>query len=45
MEKINGDANILAAKESAKKSIDRFVYVSTVENNLPDAVLKGYVYT
>ena len=43
MEKINGDANILLASEALKVTdIKRFVYLSTVENNLPDFVLKGY---
>jgi hypothetical protein len=27
MEKINGDANILAAKESVKKDIDKCTYI------------------
>ena len=43
MEKINGDANILAVSEALKAGVPRFVYISTVENNLPDFVLKGYV--
>ena len=43
MEKINGDANLLLASEALKVTdIKRFVYLSTVENNLPDFVLKGY---
>ncbi len=42
MEKINGDANIIAVEEALKANVPRFVYVSTVENNLPDFVLKGY---
>ena len=45
MEKINGDANILLASEALKVTdIKRFVYLSTVENNLPDFVLKGYFH-
>jgi uncharacterized protein YbjT (DUF2867 family) len=42
MEKINGDANILAVSETLRAHIPRFVYISTVENNLPDFLLKGY---
>lgn len=42
MEKINGDANILAIEESLKAKVPRFVYVSAVESNLPDFVLPGY---
>lgn len=42
MEKVNGDANILAIEESVKAGVPRFVFVSTGENNLPDFVLKGY---
>lgn len=42
MEKINGDANIIAMEESHKAGVPRFVYVSTVENNLPDFLLRGY---
>eukprot|EP01038_Epipyxis_sp_PR26KG_P015934 gene15934-21622_t len=42
MEKINGDANILAVGESLTAGVKRFVYVSTVENSLPEFVLKGY---
>ena len=41
MEQINGDANILAVSEALKAGVTRFVYLSTVENNLPDFVLKG----
>lgn len=42
MEKINGDANINAIQTALKAGIPRFVYVSTVENNLPSFFLKGY---
>ena len=42
MEKINGDANILAISEALRAGVPRFVYISTVENNLPDFILKGY---
>ncbi len=44
MERINGDANVLAAEVAAKEGVAHFVYVSTVENNLPEAVLKGYFH-
>lgn len=44
MEKINGDANVVAIEECAKAGVPRFVYVSTVENNLPDFVLRGYFH-
>ncbi len=44
MEKMNGDANILAQKESVKQGVPRFVYISTVENTLPEFVLKGYFH-
>ena len=43
MEKMNGDANIIAVSEALNAGVQRFVYISTVENNLPDFVLKGYV--
>jgi len=42
MEKMNGDANVLAVQTAAKAGVPHFVYVSTVENNLPEFVLKGY---
>ncbi|GAB5033786.1 nad binding protein [Nannochloropsis oceanica] len=42
MERINGDANVLAVETAAKAGVPHFVYVSTVENNLPDFILKGY---
>lgn len=42
MEKMNGDANITAVSESVKAEVPRFVFISTVENTLPDAFLKGY---
>ena len=41
MEKINGDANILACSKGLELKVPRFVYVSTVENNLPEFILKG----
>lgn len=43
MEKINGDANILLVKESAAAGVKKFIYVSTVENDLPEFFLRGYV--
>jgi nucleoside-diphosphate-sugar epimerase len=42
MEKINGDANILACSKALELKVPRFVYVSTVENNLPPSILRGY---
>lgn len=44
MEKMNGDANITAISESLRAGVPRFVYVSTVENNLPDFFLRGYFH-
>jgi len=44
MEKINGDANITAISACLNAGVPRFVYVSTVENNLPEFVLKGYFH-
>jgi hypothetical protein len=68
MEKINGDANVLAVEEAAKagaclsqseasmhhshhrlvarvpSGVPTFVYVSTVENNLPEFLLRGYFH-
>jgi len=44
MLQVNGEANkkaIRACKHSAAK-VQRFVYISTVENNLPSFVLRGY---
>ena len=41
MEKMNGDANINAISESLRAGVPRFVYISTVENNLPEFLLKG----
>ena len=41
MEKINGDANILLANESRSSGVRKFIYVSTVENDLPDFILRG----
>jgi nucleoside-diphosphate-sugar epimerase len=42
MEKINGDANINAVNACRQAGIQRFSYISTVENNLPDFILRGY---
>ena len=42
MEKINGDANCLAVSECLRENVPKFVFLSTVENNLPDVILKGY---
>ena len=42
MEKFNGDANINAAKTANEVGVENFVYISTSENNLPQAFLKGY---
>ena len=42
MNKINGDANVLAIQESAKAGVKKFIYISTVENNLPSFILRGY---
>eukprot|EP01031_Cornospumella_fuschlensis_P032730 gene32730-39568_t len=42
MEKVNGDTNIQAIRECFRAGIPRFVYVSTVENNLPAFLLHGY---
>lgn len=42
MRKVNGDANITAIRAAATAQVPRFVYVSTVENNLPAFVLQGY---
>ena len=44
MEKINGDANILLVNESAAAGVKKVIYVSTVENDLPDFILRGYVH-
>ncbi len=44
MEKINGDANITAISATLAAHVPRFVYVSTVENNLPEFFLKGYFH-
>jgi len=44
MEMVNGDANIAGMNGVKAAGIPRFVYVSTVENNLPDFVLKGYFH-
>jgi nucleoside-diphosphate-sugar epimerase len=42
MEKVNGDANVSAVEAAKEAGVSRFVYISTVENNLPDFLLKGY---
>ena len=42
MERINGDANIAAIDAAVEVKVPRFVYISTVENNLPQFFLKGY---
>jgi len=42
MERINGDANILCASTAKSAGVKRMVFVSTVENNLPDIFLNGY---
>jgi len=39
---VNGAANANAARVAKQNGVERFVYISTVENNLPDFVLKGY---
>ena len=41
MERMNGDANILAASEAIRAKAKRFIYISTTENTLPEFVLKG----
>ena len=41
MERINGDANILACSKGLELKVPRFVYISTVDNNLPEFILKG----
>lgn len=42
MERINGDANIIAINSAKHAGVPRFTYVSTVENNLPKFILSGY---
>ena len=42
MEKVNGDANINAVSACLRAGVKRFTFISTVDNNLPDFVLKGY---
>eukprot|EP01041_Mallomonas_annulata_P012270 gene12270-25791_t len=42
MERINGDLNIKLVSSALHSGVERFIYVSTVENNLPDFILKGY---
>ena len=41
MLKINGSANELAVAAAHKAGVPRFVYVSAVDNNLPDFILSG----
>jgi len=42
MLEVNGTANCNVIELSKAVGIPNFVYVSTVENNLPDFILKGY---
>lgn len=42
MEKVNGDANIAAIEAAREAGVVRYVYISTVENNLPAFLLAGY---
>jgi len=42
MIKVNGEANATCAQVASEQGVARFVYVSTVDNDLPDFVLKGY---
>jgi len=42
MQKINGDANIFSCSKALSLNVSRFVYISTVDNNLPKFILKGY---
>ena len=42
MEKVNGDANINAVSACVRAGVERFTFISTVENNLPTFVLSGY---
>jgi len=42
MEKANGDATINAVSACLRSGVKRFTFISTVDNNLPDFVLKGY---
>lgn len=41
MEKVNGDANINAISACLSAGVQRFTYVSTVDNNLPEFILSG----
>lgn len=43
MQKINGDANVLAVKVAAESGVERFVYISSIQSTLPPFVLKGLV--
>ena len=42
MEKVNGDANINAVSACVRAGVQRFTFISTVENNLPPFILSGY---
>lgn len=42
MERMNGDATICAARAAKDAGVKHFVFVSTVENNLPEFFLRGY---
>jgi len=42
MEKMNGDGPINAVREAKDAGVKNFVFISTVDSNLPDFVLKGY---
>lgn len=42
MLKVNGDANCNAMRLSREQDVPRFVFVSTADNTLPEAVLRGY---
>ena len=42
MEKVNGDANINAVSACVRAGVERFTFISTVENNLPPFILSGY---
>jgi nucleoside-diphosphate-sugar epimerase len=42
MLKINGQANINAITQALSANVPRVVYISTLENNLPDFILTGY---
>lgn len=42
MERINGDANILAIKEAKRAQVPHFVYLSSAPSTMPSAFLRGY---